>query len=60
MGINKKEAESPKQPAAVTRKEYLVVYAKNFGSGVVQAGKTVKLNEKAAIFNLDKGIIKKI
>ncbi|MCG9970994.1 hypothetical protein [Christiangramia crocea] len=44
----------------VSRDKYEVLYAKNFGKGVVQAGKTVEMHPKAGEFYADQGIVKQV
>lgn len=55
MGLenNKKESSSK-----VTRHQYEVLHAKNFGEGVIQPGKTVELSQKAGDFYQDRGFVK--
>ena len=60
MGKLDKEADASKEPKKVARETYLVKHSKNFGNGMIAAGKTVELNEKAATHYLDLGIITKI
>lgn len=55
MGVNKKEKPEEKK---VPRSTYKVLYAKNFGKGVVPAGQTVELSKKAGTFYADQGIVK--
>ena len=57
MAKDKNEATEPKK---VTRHQYKVLHAKNFGSGVIQPGNNVELSEKAGTFYGDKGIVKPI
>lgn len=44
----------------VTRHQYEVLHAKNFGEGVIQPGNKVELSQKAGDFYQDRGYVKPI
>lgn len=55
MAKDKNEAPEPKK---VTRHPYVVLHAKNFGSGVKRPGETVELSAKAGEHYKDLGFVK--
>lgn len=57
--MKKEDKKVSKPEPSVKRDEYIALYTRNFGTGVVQAGKPIKMSAGAAEHYLDKGLIKK-